>query len=370
MSNATRCLLGWLLLAPWAAGAGVPARQLTLGLVVPPNEPDPASLRRGAQMALAEANGAGQIPVRLAVRSKNGQWGTAGNEAVDLVFDDTVGGIIAPYDNATSHLILQVAGRTRIPVATLCPDSSVTDTGVPWAVRVTPRADQQAELLFTAIRGPDRPAPRWWAVVPARRAGRGVRRDLAAAAKATGTRLERVVGDGSGPTADLASLVRQVMQSPPAGVLLWLSPSRAGQAAAALRTAGYRGRLAGPCQLDSAAFLAAAGRAATGVMVAEFRIASDLREQARQFRTLYRRKFGVAPDFSAEAAHDAARLLVEALRRAGRADAFRQFPLTVSTPGVTGRLRFDGSGNRLGPLQLLTCRHDAFSLPPRLDQKR
>ena len=49
-----RCLLAWLLLASLAGGASVP--QVTLGLVVPPSEPDATSLLRGVQLAVADAN--------------------------------------------------------------------------------------------------------------------------------------------------------------------------------------------------------------------------------------------------------------------------------------------------------------------------
>ena len=132
-----RCLLAWLFLAPLAGGAGVP--QVTLGLVVPPTEPDADSLLHGAQLAVAEANETGDAPVRLEVRSENGQWGTVGNDAVVLVCNRHVDAIITPSDGAASHLILQVSGRTRVPVASLCSDSSVTEAGVPWVVRVVPR---------------------------------------------------------------------------------------------------------------------------------------------------------------------------------------------------------------------------------------
>src|ERR1019366_9099627 len=185
-----RCLLAWLLLAPFAGGAGV--RQVTLGLVAPPSEPDAASLLRGVQLAVAEANESGDSPVELEVRSEDGQWGTVGNDAVILVCNRHADAIIPPSDGAASHLILQVSGRTRAPVASVCSDSSVTEAGVPWAVRVVPRTDQEAETLFAAARRPDSAPLHWWAVVPTGRPGRAVRRDLETAAHATATQLDRI----------------------------------------------------------------------------------------------------------------------------------------------------------------------------------
>jgi branched-chain amino acid transport system substrate-binding protein len=353
-----RCLLGWLLLAPFAGGAGAP--RVTLGLVAPPSEPDSTSLLRGVQLAIAEANEAGEAPVGLEVRSGEGQWGTAGNDAVILVSERHVDAIISPSDGAVSHLILQVSGRTQVPVASLCPDSSVTAAGVIWALRVVPRTDQQVESLFAAARRPDRSPLHWWAVVPGGRPGRAVRRDLEKAARFTSTRLDRVEDDGS-PGTDFAALVHRIAAGGPDGVLLWLPPSRAGATAAALRAAGYSGLLAGPSGLDSPAFVAAAGAAATGFLVTGFRADADSRARAEAFGIQFQRRFGAMPDFSAEAAHDAARVLIETLRRAGNGAGYRQFPPATPTRGVTGVLSFDSSGNRTDALQVLTCRDGRFA---------
>lgn len=356
MAVRLRCLLAWLLAAPFAAMAAG-ARPVTLGLVAPPNEPDSASLLHGVQLAVVEANAAGPAPVRLEVRGSAGQWGTVGNDAVALVCSRHVDALITPSDGASSHLMLQVASRTRVPVATLCADSSVTEAGVPWAVRVVPRNDQEAGALFAAARSAGRPALHWWAVVPSGRPGRTVRSDLETAARATATPLDRIVEE-AGP--DPAALAGRIAAAAPGGVLLWLPPARAGALAAALRRTGYRGRLAGPSPLDSRKFVAAAGAAAAGVLVTEFRVAAGDGVRAAQFARQFHRRYGVAPDASAAAAYDAARVLIAAVRRAGDRPGYSEFPLALSIPGVTGVLHFDGSGNRLGALQVLTCEQGRF----------
>ena len=357
-----RCLLPWLFLAPFACGAG--ERELTLGLIVPPSEPDATSLLRGVQLAVADANENAGAPVGLEVRSGNGQWGTVGNDAVILVSERHVDAIISPSDGAATHLILQVSGRTRVPVASVCSDSSVTDAGIPWAIRVVPRTDQEAEALFAATLRPDHSPLHWWAVVPAERPGRAVRRDLERAARQTATPLDRFV-EGGEPKADLASLVHLIVAAAPGGVLVWLPPAQAGTLAAALRTAGYGGCLAGPSPLDSPVFVAAAGAAANGFLVTNFRADADLRVRAEKFERQFRQKFGVEPDFSGAAAYDAARVLIETLRRAEKGAGDRQFPLAFSTEGVTGVPHFDNSGNRTDALQVLTCQQGCFiPIPP------
>ena len=352
-----RRLLACLLLAPLAGGAG--AAQVTLGLVAPPSEPDSTSLLRGVQLAVADANETGEGVVGLEVRSENGQLGTVGNDAVILVSERHVDAIITPSDGGASHLILQVSGRMRVPVASLCSDSSVTYAGVPWAIRVVPRTDQEAEALFAAARRPDRSPLHWWAVVPTGRAGRAVRRDLATAAHVTATPLERIVEAGE-PKADLASLVHSIAAVAPGGVLIWLPPARAGTVAAALRAAGYGGRLAGPSALDSPAFVAAAGAAATGFLVTNFRTDAGFRVRAEKFEKQFQQKYDAKPDFSAAAAYDAARVLIETLRRAGNSDGDRRSPLAFPIEGVTGVLHFDNSGNRTDALQVLTWQQGCF----------
>ncbi len=356
-----RSLLAWLFLAPLAGGAGV--RPVTLGLVVPPSEWDSASLLRGVQLAVAEANETGDAPVGLEVRSEDGQWGTAGNEAVILICNRHVDAIITPSDGAASHLILQVSGRTRVPVASLCSDSSVTEAGIPWAVRVVPRTDQAAMALFAAAQRPDRPPLHWRAVIPAGRPGRAVRRDLGTAARRTATLLDRIIEDGE-PKTDVAPLARTIVAAAPGGVLLWLPPARAGRMAAALRAAGYGGCLAGPSSLASPAFVGAAGAAATRVLVTDFRTDADPGGQAGQFEAQFRRRYDAEPDFSAAAAYDAARVLIETLRRAGNEVGYGQFPLALPTAGATGVLRFDNSGNRTDALQVLACQQGRFVAIP------
>lgn len=355
-----RCLLAWLFLAPFAAGAGV--RPVTLGFIVPPSEPDATSLLRGVQLAVAEANETGGGAIELEVSSTAGQWGTVGNDAVALVCARHVDAMIAPSDGGASHLILQVAGRTQVPVACVCADSSVTNAGVPWAIRVVPRTDEEAEALFAAaLRAgpPNRPPLHWWAVVPAGRPGRAVRRDLETAARSTLTALDRIV-EGGVSTADLAPLARAIVAAAPGGVLLWLPPSRAGTVAAALRAAGYGGRLAGPSPLGSQEFVAAAGAAAMGVLVTAFSADADSRARAEKFERRYRQRYDAQPDFSAAAAYDAVRVLIETLHRAGDRAGYRQFPPAFSTVGVTGVLHFDNSGNRTDALQVLTCQQGQF----------
>lgn len=353
-----RRLFAWWLVAIGLV-ADATARPVKLGLIAPPNEPDSTSLLRGVRLAVAAANQPPDAPVELEVRSETGQWGTVGNDAVALVCTRHVDALIAPSDGAASHLVLQVSGRTRVPVASLCPDVSVTEAGVPWAVRVVPRTDQAAETIFRVVREPDRTPLHWWAVIPADRPGRAIRRDLELAARRATTPIDRFLTDGS-PDADDTATANAIAAAAPAGVLLWLPPSRAGAIAGALCAAGYHGRLAGLCTLESPSFLSAAATAAEGVLAVGFQVDASMSTRVAGFEQQYRQRYHAAPDFSAAAAYDAANVLIEVLRHAEAGAADRAFPLASTTPGVTGVLRFDRAGNRLGTLQVTICRTGRF----------
>jgi len=199
----------------------------------------------------------------------------------------------------------------------------------------------------------------WCAVVPEGRPGRMVRRDLERAIRHANARMVSIIETGE-PKQDAVALTRAIVSAKPGGVLIWLPPSDAGSLAAALRTAGYAGRLAGPGPLDSPEFLAAAGPAANGTLVAEFSLDADHRARAEQFGMRYRSRFGCAPDFSAAAAYDAAGLLIQLLRQAGNGDSLSQFPVSVAADGVTGVMDFDKLGNRTDALAVLTCQDGRF----------
>ena len=319
---------------------------IVIGLLLPPGEPEAESIQRGARLAVEQANAAG-ASIRLAVRGRKGAWGSDASEAARLVEDDGAVALIAPPDGAGTHLVLQIAGRTGVPIASLCPDRSVTGTAVPWMVRVAPSGAEEARALFEGSR-----VSRWLAVVPQGRAGREAARDLASTA---GSRSLAVVEEGQG-----APLEDQVREGRVEGVLLWIAPEPAARLARALRGSGYTGTLAGPSRLAARSFRAAAGAAADGVLVASLR--PEPGSAGTAFAAQFQSLFGQEPDPSAVLAHDAALLLIRLVQSFGTDGARRAFPLLRPVPGASGPLVFDAHGNRLvslAPVRLAAAHESA-----------
>ena len=327
---------------------------LIIGLLAPPEEPAATSLRDGATLGVELANQSPGPHASLVIRGRTGQWGADGVEAARMVTDDGALGLIAPPDGAATHLVLQVSGRTAVPVISLCADSSVSQTGVPWMARIVPRTVEEAKTLFTGIH-----ANHWVSVIPDGRAGRETARDLNEAAMATGCSIGKTMEVNRSLT-NVARLGRQILKTHPDAILLWLDPATAGILAKPLRTAGFAGKLAGPGRLCSTDFADAAGDAMDGFIVPAPILEKDAATAFQHFNDDFRARFGHEPDTTATAAYDAATLLIHILKHSGERPANEAFPLAFSLAGASGILTFDPQGNRKIKLQLLEAHGRQF----------
>ena len=344
---------------PWPSWAAPESAKAVIGLLLPPEEAEAASLRAGVVLAVEQANLAPTSSVTLVVRGRIGQWGADAVEAARMVLDDGAQGLIAPPNGAATHLALQVAGRTAVPVISLCADSSVSQTGVPWMVRIAPTTIEEARFLLAGLITDHSDPPQWVALVPDGRAGRVVSLDLDRAASAAQCKLKRVC-EVSSTLTKFESFAAQVLKDQPSGVLVWLDPVPAGKLARTLREAGFSGKLAGPSRCNSPAFVAASAQASEGFLVPA--IVLDKLGEARllSFQTAFRQRYGIEADLTAAEGYDATRLLVHILEKNAPQSLPRAFPLTFSLPGASGDLSFDTEGNRKMALRLLIVRRGSF----------
>lgn len=342
---------------PAAAPAPAP---LKIGLVLPPGEPEIESIRNGAKVGARLAGRSLGREVELIIRGSPGQWGTEGDDAAALALDAGAQALIAPTTGTTVHLVEQVAGRTRVPVVSLCGDASVTGARIPWALRLVPTTADEARLLFArAGVVPDKPVKRWAALAPAGRPGREAAKDLGRAAQAAGCEIVEVVlapaADG-----DLTALVKQALRANPEGLLLWLEPARAARLARAARASGYAGLLAGPGRLAGPSFLQEAGPAGEGFLTTRPIPTPASATRHEEFLACYTAQCRTPPDPVAAAAAEAVSLLATVLADTGARPAFALFPPRDELPGITGPLRFDSTGNRLVELELVVARNGRF----------
>ena len=67
---------------------GAAERKEAIGLLLPPEEAEAASLRAGVLLAVEHANLTPTSSVSLVVRGRTGQWGADAVEAARMVLDD------------------------------------------------------------------------------------------------------------------------------------------------------------------------------------------------------------------------------------------------------------------------------------------
>jgi len=358
---ATIGLWALIIFGPASKSCGQPikSQSVKIGVLLPPEEAQSAGIRKGVLLTQEQAEKIHNIKVEVVIRGRAGQWGADADEAARMVTDDGVAGLIAPPDGAASHLVLQVSGRTAVPVITLCGDSSVSRTGVPWMRRVVPRTVDEAQALFQGIPTLVSQKPkRWMAVVPEGRAGRERSRDLRQAASEAHCEFAGAV-EVSSTSTHFDLTWQRVMKSHPDGILIWLGPVPAGEFVRNARRSGFTGVLAGPSWLDSAGFVAAAHDALEG-----FVIPAVVRNMASTglfgaFESAYRTRWGREPDSMAGMSYDAAMVLIHLNKPQSQA-APHIFPPDFDEPGVTGELSFDVDGNRKLKLELLKGHGGAF----------
>jgi ABC-type branched-subunit amino acid transport system substrate-binding protein len=310
--------------------------------VLPPEEAEAASLRRGAELGVAMANRLPGRLVQLIVRGRPGQWGDDGSETARLVLDDEAAGLILPPGGAGSHLAMQVSGRTAIPAVTLCGDTSISGAGVPWVAQVVPDTVAEARALcrdLPAVLGSN--LVRWALVVPGARPGREALKDLRAGLQAEKQAcFAETTWEGAG--SNLATVVQATLAARPDAILLWLEPAAAGRCGLALRRAGFTGVLAGSGRLWQSRQLTAACAPVWMPLPA-------LREAdvpaARALQQEWAKTQSGVPDQTTALACDAVGLLLVARREEEPNPPV--FPPRQPLPGATGPLAFDAFGRRL-----------------------
>jgi branched-chain amino acid transport system substrate-binding protein len=126
---------------------------IKIGLLIP--EPEALAAKHGAELAIFEANQKGGYsghPFQLVVRSTEGPWGTGSKESVSLVFDDEVVAIMGSLDGRNAHLVEQVAAKTRIVcLSAWATEMTLSQAFVPWHYRCVPNDDQQSTSLIQEI---------------------------------------------------------------------------------------------------------------------------------------------------------------------------------------------------------------------------
>jgi len=310
-------------------GPAAASQSYVIGLL----EADPArgdALAQGVVEALAGLNAAGGIgghPIRLLRLGRGETWRMGAPLMARLLSEPGLLAVLGPTDGAGAHLAAQVATKRGVPVITLSAEASLTQAFDPWVFRGVPDDREQAQAVLDELlrAGPTDSAT---LVVPSGREGRERRLALVAACGAAQVTVAATLEVGEEPVA---------LAAESAGiVLLWLD---AVPARAFLEHLGPRRelRIAGSQRLETPVFLDRAPAAAEGMLLPA--VGGDL-----------------------ALGYDLAGAIVAAARRSGAEPERVRAGLASGPPwrGRTGTIRFDGKGNRQGPIALGVVRQGAL----------
>ena len=325
-----------------------------------PNWNRSVQTREGVVLAIEEANRAqrpGELPFELIEREGIAQWGGAANLAAEFA-DEGVLGFLGTIDGAEAHVALRVTLKTEVVmVNTSDPDPTLTETNIPWLVRVLPdHRLEEAQLAELIVR---RLGCRRIAVLRASdRFGRlGVHTFMNFARRLGCPAVQELLFT---PGKDeIAHQIAAIKDAEPDAIFFVGEPGDIGRFAKEFRAAGIRARFFGTDLLMDDRFLQSAGDAAEGTMIAYFFDPARSDPLWVEFVARFKARWGREPDAYAAYAYDGAQILIHGIRRGGP-NRWRIRDAVCDLDyyhGVTGWMRFDASGNNIAPVRLVRFEH-------------
>jgi branched-chain amino acid transport system substrate-binding protein len=337
-----------------------------------PESPYGVAMLRGAQLAMEQANARGGYrpagpaqgkPYQLKVHSDSAQWGASSTEAVKMVFDEHVVGVLGSVDGASTHIMLRVALKLEFPIMdTATTDPTVTETRIPWLIHNFPDDRQQgyalAREVFMVCKlkriGIIRTQVRYARVGvekfsdEARRIGR---------VPVLEVKFER--GDK-----DFSTQLRMLQNAKVDAVVIWAEAPDAALILKQMRAAGMKQPVFGSSRMCYPQLIEIAGSAAEGLVTTS--AIDPKRSDAKwdQFKKEYRAKYNEEPDAYAAYGYDGMNLFIGAVAKGGLnrgkvMDALREYR-NHEYEGVAGRAKFDQTLNNIGPITLARVEDGKF----------
>jgi branched-chain amino acid transport system substrate-binding protein len=323
---------------------------IAIGLFLPDGSKDPAamSIRRGALLAVAQANESGGYngrPFELVRRWDDNPWAGGAREMTRLVYGDRVWAVIG-FLNGAGHIAEQVAAKAYLPVLSpASSDPSLTQARLPWIFRLPPDIGAQARAL-TEQGISARKLKRVGIVTSAdhdgRLAGREFRRRMGSAGIPPAFYFQLMADEID----EVHAVAAKIRAFSPEGLVLSLRPPHLLRLLAALKEKGITCAVFLPWMpgLDPAGL----GTTYSGeiVFVEPFPRSNP---RYREFAGAYRLRYGSPPSFAAAYGFDSAQMIIAALKSDGlsRSALRRALSAMSGYGGVSGQIKWDNGGGNL-----------------------
>lgn len=325
----------------------------------------------GATLAIEEANqngGFNGVPFELILHNDAGLWGAAANEVVKMD-DEKVWAILGSIDGTVTHVALRVAMKLEIPmVNTGDPDPTLTETAIPWIIRVIGDDRQSGYALANHI-FKERDLSRVAVLRVNNRYGRVGSAEFRDAARRSGFPLVMEVRYTEGDTTFLPQLKR-IQQADADAVVLWIdNAATAANIVKEMDLLGMNLPIFGSDRMVSEEFIEKAGNLAEGIVSTYPYNPSLNNPQLIAFNKNYVKRFNQIPDMFAAHAYDGMNILIAAIDKAGLnrvliRDLLTDLKTFQGYEGVTGKIIFDASWNDIGPIWMAEVRNGKFIFTP------
>ena len=135
------------------AFAQLPNESIKIGFLI--RDINDIAIRQTAELAIEHTNANGGYKGRkfeLITKSCDGPWGITSKQTVDLIFEDQAPIVVTALDGRNAHLAEQVTAKSHVVMlSTLSSDPTLSRAYVPWYFRMVPDDRQQAEVLAEEI---------------------------------------------------------------------------------------------------------------------------------------------------------------------------------------------------------------------------
>ena len=352
------------------------SKTVSIGFLGPiennPESPYGLAMLHGAQLAIEQANAAGGYiadgltqpkPYELQIHNDSAQWGASSTEAVKMIFDQHVVGILGAVDGASTHIMLRVSLKLEFPIIdTGTTDPTVTETRIPWLLHDFPDDRQQSYAIANAV-FKEKKLNRVGIIRTQTRYARiGVEKFSDEAKRMRHVPVLEVKFE-RGDT-DFSTQLRMLQNARVDGVVIWAEVPEAAKILTQMRAMGMKQPVFGPSRLCYRQIIEAAGPAAEGLVTTSAIDPTRTDATWLQFQKNYRARFHEDPDGYAAYAFDGINLLLTAVEKAGLnrgkiMDALRDHK-GREYQGVAGRAEFDYTLNNIAPLTMARVENGKF----------
>jgi branched-chain amino acid transport system substrate-binding protein len=321
-------------------------------------------LRRGVELAFEEANHGGGykgIPFQVIARNDADAWGASSNTLAEFAYLHRVWAVIGSIDSNSTHVAIRTALKAELPVVTAgSNDPTVTETGIPWVLRMTPSDRHVGYSLALYLFG-EREFSRVTLLRSSDRYGRfGVKEFMDAARRLKQPIPMEILLKPN--LEDYGGILDRVENSDAQAIVLWTRAEEAARVVRQIREQGMDQLVVGTTRMVDQRFLEQAGKAAEGVEAA-FWVDMD-REDAVwvEFKERFGRRYHGLPDIWAAYGYDAANLVIRAIRKTGlnRARILDEMVMEERFKGVTGDIIFDVNFSNMAPLVMVRVENGRF----------